>query len=61
MYDLNNPNLHEAGFDSYLTSWVFLNLPVEQEDEDKICIFKSYFYMNLKTQGDKIRNDVQFY
>jgi hypothetical protein len=30
LYDLNKPALHEAGFDSYLTSWVFLHLPLRE-------------------------------
>lgn len=57
-YDLDKPCLHEAGFDSYLTAWVFLHLPNCKENEGKINIHKSYFILNIRTPTDEIRKDV---
>lgn len=57
-YDLDKPCLHEAGFDSYLTAWVFLHLPNSKLNEGKINIHKSYFILNIRTLTDEVRKDV---
>lgn len=57
-YDLKNPALHEAGFDSYLTAWVFFHLPRREEYEGRINSAKSFYCMNLRAESDEIRRDV---
>lgn len=55
-YELKNQILHEAGFDSYLTGWIFYqlnalskasNIDLKQEYDGKINLNRSYYYINL--------------
>ena len=47
-YDLKNPVLHEAGFDSFLTAWVFFHLPRMESYEGKLNSAKSFYCLDLK-------------
>ena len=55
---MKNPALHEAGFDSFLTAWVFLHHPVKECYEGKISCAKSFYSLNLNEECDEIRQDV---
>lgn len=51
-YSLDNQALHEAGYDSYITAWVFQQMMKMKEDVDKRCLdrlnlLNSFFYIDL--------------
>ena len=59
-YNLKNSILHEAGFDSYLTGWVFYQLMEFCKDKDinfnrfegRINLNRSYFEINQLSLSD---------
>lgn len=55
-YSLENPNLHEAGYDSYVTAWVYLQMMKLRDDIDdcrnRININFSFFKINLDRDQD---------
>jgi hypothetical protein len=62
-YDLKNQVLHEAGFDSYLTGWIYYqmieigkmaNLDVKEEFKGKINLNRSYFYIDIENSHDGV-------
>lgn len=56
-YDLSNPALHEAGFDSYLTGWIFYQLSTPsllKSITNKINLSMSYYHIDLQSQADAI-------
>ena len=67
LYDWNNASnkksFHEAGYDAYLTGWVFHHL-VEGMDyhphESKLRMIRSMFDMNLKQEKDQWTDEVLF-
>lgn len=62
-YELKNQVLHEAGFDSYLTGWIYYqlselsksyNIDSKEEYKGKINLNRSYFYINLNSPFDGV-------
>jgi hypothetical protein len=55
--------LHEAGYDSYLTAWVYQQVlrnfdDVKYQCENMLNLNFSFFYINLKTMEDKLNPTV---
>ncbi len=57
-YSLENPSLHEAGYDSYITAWVYLQMMKLRDDLDdcrnRININFSFFKVSLDRDEDEI-------
>jgi len=58
--------LHEAGYDSYLTAWVYQQSMkfydnLHQECKNKLNINKSFFFMNLSEAEDEVNPYVSMY
>jgi hypothetical protein len=57
-YSLENPNLHEAGYDSYVTAWVYMQMMKLRDDVDecrnRININFSFFKVSLDSDQDEI-------
>lgn len=55
-YDLNKPNLHEAGYDSYITAWLFTQMQKLRDDieesKNTINLNFSFFRVNLNKDED---------
>lgn len=69
-YDLKNQILHEAGFDSYLTGWIYYQmielakidkLNIQDEYRGKINLNRSYFYMDIQSPFDGVCEHVKIY
>ena len=62
-YELKNQVLHEAGFDAYLTGWIYYqlsslsktcNIDAKEEYKGKINLNRSYFYVDLNNTFDGV-------
>ena len=58
-YTIDKQILHEAGYDSYLTAWVYqqamkLKDNLSEQCKNKLNINFSFFYMNLAEIEDEI-------
>lgn len=55
-YNLENQALHEAGYDSFLTAWVYIQMQILVNKpncyENHLNIGRSFFYMNLSSDED---------
>ncbi len=64
-YDLSKPALHEAGFDAYLTGWIFYQLMKKYDKYNelvgRINVLRSYFQIDLATTRDLVRENVTIF
>ena len=56
---MDNQILHEAGYDSYLTAWVYQQSMrfyenVSAECKNRLNINNSFFFVNLSTMEDEV-------
>lgn len=64
-YSLDNPNLHEAGYDSYITAWVFQQFlriedNLQKRGENRLNLNNSFFFVDLAAATDEINIYVHF-
>lgn len=56
-YSLDKAALHEAGYDSYLTAWVYQQImkfdsEVHEKCKNKLNLLNSFFYIDLSKDED---------
>lgn len=62
-YSLENPNLHEAGYDSYITAWVYQQMmkifeDLEHKCKDRLNLMFSFYFIDLRQDEDIINTYV---